>query len=46
MFQKMIKEIADELGLKYTLFSKDWCILLEDKDKSKIISGFKFDLNH
>ena len=45
MFQEMIKEIADELNIKFTLFSKDWCILLEKDDKSRIISGFKFDLN-
>ena len=46
MFQEMIKEIADELNIKFTLFSKDWCILLEKGEKSRIISGFKFDLNH
>ena len=46
MFQEMIKEIAKELNIKCTFFSKDWCILLEKGDKSRIISGFKFDLNH
>ena len=46
VFQEIIREITNELGIKCTFFSKDWCILLEKDNKSRIISGFKFDLNH
>lgn len=45
MFQELIKEIADELGIKYTLFSKNWCILLEKNGVSRVINGYKFSLN-
>lgn len=45
MFQELIKEIANELGIKCTLFSKDWCILLEKNGVSKIINGYKFSIN-
>ena len=45
MFQEIIKEIAAELGIKFTLFSKDWCILLEKDGVSRIINGYKFSIN-
>ncbi len=45
-FHKMIKEICDEKNIKYFVLSKDWIIMLEKEDKTKFISGYKFDLNN
>ena len=45
MFQEIIKEIANELNIKCTIFSKDWCILLEKDGVKRLISGYKFSLN-
>ena len=43
--KKIIKEICDELNIKCTTFSKDWCYLLEKDGVSWIINGYKFPLN-
>lgn len=45
-FRNTIIEICNELGIKYTLLSKDWIFKLEKDKKVKFISGFKFDLNN
>ena len=44
-FLKIIKEICNELNIKYTFLSKDWVIMLEYKNKTRFLSGYKFDLN-
>ena len=44
-FQQLIKEICKEEEIKFQLLSKDWVIMLEKQDKTKFISGYKFDLN-
>ena len=33
-FIKIIKEICNELNIKYTFLSKDWVIMLEYKNKN------------
>lgn len=43
--QKIIKEICNELGIKFTLVSQDWVIILEKDDKIKYVVGYKFPLN-
>ena len=45
MYKNIIKEICSELNIKYTFLSKDWIIMLEKNNKTKFISGYKFDLN-
>lgn len=45
-FIKMIKEICDEEQIKCTNLSKDWVIMLEKNNKTRFISGYKFDLNN
>jgi len=45
MFKELIKEICNELDIKYTILSKDWVIKLEKDNISKYIVGNKFDLN-
>lgn len=45
MYQKIIKEICNELNIKYTSLSKDWIIRLEKDNIIKYLSGNKFDLN-
>ena len=44
-FLKIIKEICNELNIKYTFLSKDWVIMLEYNNKIRFLSGYKFDLN-
>ena len=44
-YQKIIKEICDELDINFKLLSKDWVIMLEKNNKTKYITGFKFDVN-
>ncbi len=44
-FRNIIKEICDELNIKYKILSKDWIIMLEKDGVKRFISGFKFDLN-
>lgn len=43
--QKILKEICDELDIKFTLVSQDWVIILEKDDKIKYVVGYKFPLN-
>lgn len=45
MFHEIIKEISEELNIKYTYLSKDWIIKLEYNNKVKYLAGNKFDLN-
>lgn len=45
MFQKLIKEICNELGIKYKILSKKWIMRLEKDGKVRYLSGNKFDLN-
>ena len=42
----MIKEICAELGISFSLVSKDWIILLQKEEKLRTIVGYKFDLNN
>ncbi len=44
--QKMIKEICAELGISFSLVSKDWIMLLQKEGKLRMIVGYKFDLNN
>ena len=46
MFNKIIEEICKELDIKYTYLSNKWIIKLETNNKTKFISGYKFDLNN
>lgn len=43
--QKILKEICDELNIKFTLVSKNWVIVMEKEDKVRYVVGFKFPLN-
>ena len=43
--QKILKEICDELNIKFTLVSKNWVIVMEKEEKVKYVVGFKFPLN-
>lgn len=45
-FLEMIKRIGEELGIKVTLLSNDWMIVLEKDDQIHYIQGYKFDLNN
>lgn len=45
-FKNLLKEICKEENIKMTYLSKEWIILLEKDNKSKILAGYKFDLNH
>ena len=45
MFNEMIKEICNELHIKYQMLSKNWIIMLEKDNKIRYLSGNKFDLN-
>lgn len=40
-----LEEICNELNIKYKYLSKDWIIKLEKNNKTKFITGYKFDLN-
>lgn len=44
-FHKLIKEICDEENINCSILSKDWIIMLEKNNKTRFISGYKFDLN-
>ncbi len=41
----IIKEVCEELGIKMSLLSKDWIVMLEKGDKTRFIAGYKFDGN-
>lgn len=43
--QKILKEICDELNIKFTLVSKNWVIVMEKENKVRYVVGFKFPLN-
>ena len=45
-FHNIIKEIGEELGIKVTLLSDGWLIILEKDNKIHYINGYKFDLNN
>ena len=42
---EMVKQIADEEGLKFNTYIKDWVIELEKNDKVMHIYGFRFSNN-
>ena len=44
-FNKIIEEICRELRIKYNYLADKWIYHLENKDKNKYISGYKFDIN-
>ena len=44
-FNKIMKKIGEELGIKVTLLSDDWTTVLEKDNKIRYIEGYKFDLN-
>lgn len=44
-FHKLIKKICEENKIKCSILSKDWIIMLEKDNKTRFISGYKFDLN-
>src|SRR5574344_684944 len=44
-FHEIINNICNELNIKCTVLSKNWIIMLEKNNKTKFISGFKFDCN-
>lgn len=45
-FHNIIKEIGEELGIKVTLLSDGWLIILEKDNQIHYINGYKFDLNN
>lgn len=45
MYQNIIKEISEELGLKIHFLSNNWLIMLEKDNQIRYITGYKFDLN-
>lgn len=45
-FRNIIKEIGEELGIKVTLLSDGWLIILEKNNQIHYINGYKFDLNN
>jgi len=45
-FNKIIKEIGKELGIKVTLLSDNWLTVLEKNNEIHYIQGYKFDLNN
>lgn len=45
IFHTIIKDICKELNIKYDLISRDWIFKLESNNKTRFISGYKFDLN-
>ena len=44
-FCKLIKKIGEELGIKVTLLSDNWTIVLEKDNSIHYITGYQFDLN-
>lgn len=45
MFREIVKEICNELDIKYTILSKGWIIKLEKNNQTKYLTSNKFDLN-
>jgi len=44
--QKLIKTICDEENIKFKLVSKDWIMILEKDNKTRYITGYKFESNN
>lgn len=44
-FIEMIKKIGEELGIKVTLLSDNWTVVLEKDDQIHYITGYQFNLN-
>ena len=45
IIHEFLKDICCELNIKYTYLSKNWIVRLEKDNKTRFISGYKFDLN-
>ena len=45
-FNKMIKTIGEELGIRVTLLSDSWTKVLEKDNKTHYITGYQFDNNY
>ena len=45
-FNKMIKKIGEELGIKVTLLSDNWTTVLEKDNQIHYITGYQFDNNN
>ena len=45
-FHKLIKRIGEELGIKITLLSDDWTIVLEKDNRIHYITGYQFEPWH
>ena len=45
-FNKLIKKVGEELGIKVTLLSGNWLTILEKDNETHYIQGYKFDLNN
>lgn len=45
LFKEIIEEICKEEKIKYKYLSKNWVLMLEKDEKTRFISGYKFDLN-
>ena len=43
--QKLIEEICMEEDISFHLVSKNWIMILEKNDKTRLIAGYKFGLN-
>jgi len=44
--QLLVKEICEEEGIKFSLISNDWIIVMEKDDKVHYLIGMRFDLNN
>jgi len=44
--RQIIKKICNKNNIKFKLLSKDWVIMLEKDNKTRFITGCKFDLNN
>lgn len=45
-FNKIIKQICQEISIQYEELSDDWIIKLTKENRNKFIVGYKFDLNN
>ena len=45
LVQKLIKDICNEENINCSFISEDWITVLEKNGKTRIIAGYKFDLN-
>lgn len=44
--QKLITDICESKGIKYTFVSKDWVMIMEKNNITRYLIGYKFDLNN